>query len=92
MGFMSSGAREWFDRKYLPVDSRVSQFREYFNKHHPRSWKNRHEIFWWLGFLDEFWELTLSLLGLHKDPPELELLQLSAMAANWIEMREEGGK
>ncbi len=86
---MSSGADAFNARKDLPVDERARQFREWFNRHHPRSWKDRREWFWWWGFLEEFWELTLSLIGLHKHPPELELLQLAAMASNWIEMREE---
>lgn len=81
---MASGAGEILNSSGS-VDERVARLR----KQHRKTWRNQIDWFWWRGFLEEFMELTLSLLGLHKDPAELELLQLSAMAANWLEMREE---
>lgn len=81
---MSSGAGEVLSSGGS-VDERVTLLRQ----RHRKTWRNEIDWFWWRGFLEEFIELTLALLGLHKDPAELELLQLSAMAANWLEMREE---
>jgi len=56
---------------------------------HRETWRDRSEWFWMRGLLEEVWELALALMGLHKDSPDWELTQISAIAANWLEMRQE---
>jgi len=57
---------------------------------HRQTWRDRGQLKWAFGLLEEVAELILSLLGLHKDPPEWELQQIAAIAWNWLEMRREG--
>jgi hypothetical protein len=56
---------------------------------HKATWRNKPEWYWFISLLEEFVELGLSLVGLHKDPPDLELRQIAAICLNWLEMREE---
>lgn len=56
---------------------------------HRKTWRNKPEWYWALMLLEEVGELLLSLLGLHRHPPELELKQIATIAMNWLEMREE---
>ena len=58
---------------------------------HRNTWRNRSNLFWLIGLLEEVGELTLSLIGLHKHPPDLELKQIATIALNWLEKREWGG-
>jgi len=56
---------------------------------HQHTWRNRGQLKWALGLLEEVAELMLSLVGLHRGPPEWELQQIAAIAWNWLEMRRE---
>lgn len=56
---------------------------------HKTTWRDKPEWFWFISLLEEFVELGLSLAGLHKHRPELELSQIAAICLNWLEMREE---
>ena len=57
-------------------------------EYHKKTWRDKPHWYWMLGLLEEIGELTLSLLGLHKHPPEVELTQIAAICINWLEMRE----
>lgn len=52
---------------------------------HNTTWRDKPSWFWYLSLLEEVIELGLSLIGLHKDPPQWELNQISSIAANWYE-------
>ena len=56
---------------------------------HRYTWRDRGQLKWALGLLEEVAELMLSLVGLHRGPPEWELQQIAAIAWNWLEMRRE---
>ena len=56
---------------------------------HLETWRNHGQLKWTLGLLEEVAELLLSLAGLHKDPPDWELMQIATIAMNWLEMRTE---
>ena len=56
---------------------------------HRHTWRDRPQWYWMLGLLEEVIELGLALAGLHKDPVEWELLQISTICLNWIEYRED---
>lgn len=54
---------------------------------HQRTWRDKPDWFWLLGLLEEVCELSLSLIGLHRHSPEIELRQIAAIAMNWLEKR-----
>jgi hypothetical protein len=56
---------------------------------HKTTWRDKPEWYWFISLLEEFIELGLSLIGLHKHKPELELSQIAAICLNWLEMRAE---
>ena len=56
---------------------------------HCNTWRDRGELKWAIGLLEEVIELMLSLVGLHRGPPEWELQQIAAIAWNWLEKRRE---
>lgn len=56
-------------------------------REHQQTWRDKSDWFWLLGLLEEFVELALSLAGLHRHAPEVELRQIAAIAINWLEKR-----
>jgi hypothetical protein len=56
---------------------------------HLETWRDRSQLKWTLGLLEEVVELLLSLVGLHKGPPGWELQQIASIAMNWLEVRAE---
>lgn len=56
---------------------------------HCCTWRDRGQLKWALGLLEEVAELLLALVGLHGDSPDWELKQIAAIAWNWLEMRQE---
>lgn len=53
-------------------------------KKHKYTWRDKPDWYWaWKLFL-EVLELFGSLLGIHKDPPKWELMQIAAICLNWI--------
>lgn len=48
------------------------------------TWKDKSRWFWYWSLVEEVIELGLSLLGLHKDPPKLELLQIGSVSINFL--------
>jgi hypothetical protein len=48
-------------------------------------WWDKGDWFWFFSLLEEFIELFLSLLRLHRHPPELELKQISAISIGWMD-------
>ena len=69
----------------MNVDKTVSDFRKKYDKH----WRDKPESYWMARLMQEVGELASSLIGEHKDPPELELKQIASICINWLEMREE---
>jgi hypothetical protein len=61
-----------------------------FKRKHQQTWRDKPDWSWFAGLIGEVWELALSLIGLHKHPPEVELRQISAIAMNWLEKRMDG--
>lgn len=55
--------------------------------HHENTWRDRPDWRWYFSLFEEFVELGLSLIGLHKGPVEWELMQIASIAANWMERR-----
>ncbi len=49
---------------------------------HRHTWEREGRLHWFLGLLEEVAELGLSMIGLHKGPPEWELTQIAAIAMN----------
>ncbi len=56
-------------------------------REHRYTWRDKPDWFWWLGLLEEMWELALALIGLHRHSPDSELRQIAAIAMNWLEKR-----
>lgn len=56
---------------------------------HQTTWRDKGNLFWLLGLLEEIWELLLSLLKLHRHEPKWELRQISSIAMNWLEKIQE---
>lgn len=56
---------------------------------HADTWRDKPDWYWLISLLEEVWELAWSLVGLHKGPVDWELMQISAIAANWLEHRRE---
>jgi len=56
---------------------------------HSNTWRDKSDDFWYRGLVEELLELSLSLDGQHKDSPEFELTQISAIAMNWLGLRME---
>jgi hypothetical protein len=56
-------------------------------RNHSQTWLTRSDWYWLIGLWEEVFELTFALLGLHHGPIEWELIQISAIAANWLEKR-----
>ena len=54
---------------------------------HKSTWANKPTWYWFVGLLEEMFELLLALMGLHKDSPEHELRQIATIAMNWLEKR-----
>lgn len=55
---------------------------------HEEYWRDKPDWFWFWKLLKEFRELASALLGIHKDSPEWELMQIAAICLNWLEKRE----
>lgn len=47
-------------------------------------WQHKSNLYWAWRLLLEFFELCSSLLGIHKDPPKWELIQISSICINWM--------
>jgi hypothetical protein len=48
------------------------------------TWRNKTNLEWMLGILEEYVELGLSLLGLHRHPPEYEVAQIVSCHINFV--------
>lgn len=59
---------------------------------HRDTWRERGDLKWYLGLLEEVLELGLCLLGLHEGPVDWELLQIAAIALNWLDKGDEDGR
>lgn len=55
---------------------------------HRETWRDMPESYWLARLMQEVGELGSSLVGDHDDPPEWELMQISAICLNWLEMRD----
>ena len=54
---------------------------------HRETWRDMPESYWLARLMQEVGELGSSLVGDHDDPAEWELMQISAICLNWLEMR-----
>src|SRR3990172_4776547 len=54
---------------------------------HCETWRDMPESYWLARLMQEVGELGSSLVGDHYDPVEWELMQISAICLNWLEMR-----
>lgn len=52
-------------------------------------WRTRSQWYWAWRMFQEFCELILALAGFHKDTPDRELKQITAIGLNWLEYRAE---
>jgi hypothetical protein len=55
---------------------------------HSDKWRDAPESYWLARLMQEVGELGSSLVGDHDDPVEWELMQISAICLNWLEMRD----
>ena len=69
--------------EYNGVEEKVIDLK----RHHSKTWRDKPDWFWLLGLTEEVGELSLALIGLRRGPVEWELIQISAICMNWIEMR-----
>lgn len=53
---------------------------------HRHTWRDKPAWYWYLGLFEEVVELALALMGIHKDKPEWELMQIAAICLNWLDM------
>lgn len=67
------------------IDDKLKNYRLLYRK----KWRNRSDLYWYWRSFQEFIELGLSLIGLHKDHPSLEKSQIAGIMANWMEYRNE---
>lgn len=56
---------------------------------HGTTWRDKSEWYWAMGLLEEILELIGSLLRIHSGPTDWELMQISAICMNWLELRNE---
>ena len=56
---------------------------------HATTWRDKSQLTWVCGLLEEVCELMLSLVGLHDGPVDHELMQIAAICMNWREYRAE---
>lgn len=57
-------------------------------KDHEETWREKSDLYWLWRLILEIRELVASLLGVHKDKPEWELMQIAAICMNWLEKRD----
>ena len=55
---------------------------------HIDTWEGEPESRWLQGLVEEVGELASSLAGRHEHTPDLELLQIAAIAINWLAERQ----
>ena len=75
----------WLTRSHQDTEEAIKVLKH----QHRDTWRDRGQLKWAFGLLEEVAELMLSLVGLHRGPPEWELQQIAAIAWNWLEMRGE---
>lgn len=51
---------------------------------HDETWVGDTEAEWMTGLYTEVKELSRALVGNHEDPPEWEVMQIAAIALNWL--------
>jgi len=54
---------------------------------HSKTWRDKPESYWLARLMQEVGELGSSLVGDHDEPVDWELMQISTICMNWIEMR-----
>ena len=53
--------------------------------HHSQTWRDKPQWFWAIALLEEVIELLMALIGFHRGPVKWELMQIAAIAMNWLE-------
>ena len=59
---------------------------------HDTTWHELDRREWLLQFVGEVSELVLSENGKHRHPPELEMMQIAAIALNWLRLFSTNGR
>lgn len=54
---------------------------------HCKTWRDKPDWYWFMQLMEEVFELALSLLGLHRHGPDIELAQIASIAMNFMEKR-----
>lgn len=70
------------DLKHMDFMDTVVQLANYHDK--LWTWKDKNNFQWVMGILEECVELCLSLLRLHKHPPEYEVAQIVSCIINFV--------
>lgn len=83
--------RPWGDYEHNKPTSKALREVMILKRFHQNTWCGKSNGWWALCLAEEFMELILALLGLHRHSPDLELIEIASIAINWLEMREEEG-
>ena len=54
---------------------------------HQDYWHDKPDLYWFARLTQEVGELGSALVGDHDDSPEHELVQIAAIATNWLKRR-----
>lgn len=73
--------------KCVPLDSPQVLAVLALKAEHIQTWRNKSDTYWLAGLAEEVLELTSALEGRHEHAPEVELMQIAAIALNWLELR-----
>lgn len=76
----------------IPSNCPRQNIDEWIKEHrlrHRNHWREKSDWYWFWRILQEIVELFLSLLKLHKDTPDWEILQIATIGINWLEKREQ---
>ena len=63
-------------------------YSEHLEQTHHTTWQERDENYWLQRLVQEVGELASALAADHDDPPEWELMQIRAIAGNWLRKRQ----
>lgn len=76
--------RNPFENGKAPYLGSKEEVVEHESKYHGMWW-DKGNLFWFVSLLEEFCELGLSLLRLHRHAPEYELKQIASISIGWMD-------
>ena len=62
-----------------------------WENHYHGKWWGKSSFFWLRSLFEEFVELGLSLVHLHKHTPDLELMEIASICIGWMDYRKSIG-